>query len=164
MRGHGPGHTSSMDETLALLAQSELNTLLKVLANRVQQQSAAGIVVAAGGAITPDASLTIVPPPGGGNANVRISANASFTSGAGTVTPFLQVASNGGAFSNAVAWAQTTDQQGDISMTFVEVSLPPSVTSLQVHWQTTAGDAAATLGHSNVGGGVGATLLLEQVP
>lgn len=166
MRGHGAGHYKSMDDTLAMLASSsgsEAGAIIALLSNRVQQPSPAGTVVAAGTAITPDASLTLLADPASTILKVRISASASFTSGAGTVRPFLQVALNGGAFATVYSWATTSDTVGDADAVFIEIpagAVPGDV--VHVHWQTTAGDAAATLGNA-AAGGQGAILLVEQV-
>jgi len=137
-----------------------LANLIAVLANDVQQQSPSGTTVAAGTAITLDANLALIGL-GSDFRRVKVTATASFTSGAGVVTPFLQVGFNGGPFSTEITWAQVSDGEGDIATSFI-LNLATTVTSVQVHWQTTAGDAGATLGHGIMG--FGATLLIEELP
>lgn len=160
-RSHRAGHYQPMEETLAMLAVSEIDSVVALLANRVQQPNPAGNVVAAGAAITPDAALTLVADPASTTLKVRISASASFISGGGTVRPFLQVALNAGPFVTAYSWNTTSDGAGDASAVFIDIpagAVPGDV--VHVHWQTTAGDAAATLGGA---AGQGAILLVEQV-
>ena len=151
MRGHASGHNSSMDETLAMIAMGG------DLANRVQQTSPSNTAVAAGGAITPDASITIKT-----TGKLKISANASYASAAGTVTIVLSTAIGVGPFNIQYQFAQTTDQVGNANAVFeLDTGAAPG-TVVHVHWQTTAGDAVATLGRTLSGVGLGAALLVEE--
>lgn len=135
---------------------------LAVLANRVQQVALSGAVVAAGAAITPDASITTV----GSTGKIKISANFSGVGGggAGGINAFLQVKVGAGAFTTIYSWAAfATASHVDESGAFVFLSGAPAGTVISVHWQTTAGDDAVTLG-GVVGAGIdGAVLLVEEV-
>lgn len=134
-----------------------------VLANRVQQVAASGAVVAAAGAITPDANLTTI----GANGRVRITANFSGVGGggAGGIHAFLQVQIGAGPNATVFSWAPVaTGGVVDGAGTSLVINTgAPAGTVVAVHWQTTAGDDAVTLG-GVVGAGVdGASLLVEQV-
>jgi len=136
---------------------------LGVLANRVQQVALSGAVVAAAGAITPDASITTVGP----NGRIRISANYSGVGGggAGGIHAFLQVKVGAGPFTTVYSWVPratglTIDGAG-VDLVVNTGAAPGTVVS--VHWQTTAGDDAVTLG-GVVGAGIdGAALIVEEV-
>lgn len=135
-----------------------------LLGNRVQQQSDSGAVVAAAGAITPDASITTR----GSLGKLRISANFSGVGGggAGGIHAFLQVKIGAGAFVTVYSWAPvaTGGVVDGASTVFEFDSAAAPGTVISVHWQTTAGDDAVTLG-GVVGAGVikGATLLVEEL-
>lgn len=150
-------------EQLVTLLQGEGGLALLIAKNRVQQVALSGAVVAAAGAITPDASLTTVGPLG----KVRISANFSGVGGggAGGINAFLQVKIGAGAFTTVYSWAPfATASHVDNSVTFEFDSAAPAGTVISVHWQTTAGDDAVTLG-GVVGAGIdGAALLVEELP
>lgn len=141
-------------------AGGEALTLMK---NRVQQQTLSGVAIAAGLAITLDASLTTVGPLG----KVIISANFSGSGGggAGGVNAFLQVKVGAGAFTTVYSWTGwPTGVDVDDSVVFEFDSGAPPGTVITVHWQTTAGDDALTIG-GVVGAGIfGATLLVQEVP
>lgn len=136
---------------------------LAILANRVQQTALSGAVVAAAGAITPDASITTVGPLG----RIRISANYSGVGGggAGGINAFLQVKIGAGAFVTEYSWAPVATGgvvDGAGTSIVINTGAAPG-TVVSVHWQTTAGDDAVTLG-GVVGAGVdGAVLLVEEV-
>lgn len=136
---------------------------LAVLGNRVQQTALSGAVVAAAAAITPNASLVTVGPLG----RIRISANFSGVGGggAGGVHAFLQLQIGAGAFTTVYSWAPVATG-GVVDGAGVDLIVntgAPAGTTLNVHWQTTAGDDAVTLG-GVVGAGVfGAQLVIEEV-
>lgn len=136
---------------------------LAVLANRVQQVALSGAVVAAAGAITPDASITTV----GSTGKIKISANFSGVGGggAGGINAFLQVKVGAGAFTTVYSWVPvaTGGVVDGAGANFVFLSGAPAGTVISVHWQTTAGNDAVTLG-GVVGAGInGAVLLVEEV-
>jgi hypothetical protein len=154
-----------VDELLALLQNAAgagvaLRTLLQ---NRVQQTALSGAVVAAAGAITLDAALTTVGPLG----KIRISAHFSGTGGggAGGVNAILQVKIGAGAFATVYSWAGfPTGVDVDLGTVFEFDSAAAPGTVLTVHWQTTAGDDAVTLGGAVGAGILGAVLLVEELP
>jgi hypothetical protein len=147
----------------ALASASAALAQLAILGNRVQMVNAAGAIVAAGAAITPDVAITTVGPTG----KIKISANFSGVGGggAGGVHAFLQVKIGAGPFATVYSWVPvatggTVDGAGT---SLVVNTAAPVGTVVQVHWQTTAGDDALTLG-GVVGAGVdGAQLLVEEV-
>jgi hypothetical protein len=151
-------------EELQKLDAAGAGGTLAILQNRVQQQALSGVVVAAGTTITPDASITTKGPTG------KILINASYSGvgggGAGGVNAFLQVKVGAGAFTTVYSWAPvaTGGVVDGASTTFEFDSGAPAGTVISVHWQTTAGDDAVTLGGVAGAGIFGATLLLEELP
>jgi len=147
----------------ALASASAALAQLAILGNRVQQVALSGVVVAAGTTITPDASITTKGPTG------KILINASYSGvgggGAGGVNAFLQVKVGAGAFTTVYSWAPvaTAGVVDGASTVFEFDSGAPAGTVISVHWQTTAGDDAVTLGGVAGAGIDGAALLLEEV-
>jgi hypothetical protein len=155
-----------LDELL-MLAQNAAGAgvaLLAIERNRVQQQALSGAVVAAAGAITADASITTV----GTLGKILISADFSGVGGggAGGVHAFLQVKIGAGAFVTVYSWAPvaTGGVVDGASTVFEFDSGAAAGTVVSVHWQTTAGDDAVTLGGVAGAGIFGATLLLQELP
>jgi hypothetical protein len=156
-------------EHLAAQAQNASGAIVElesILKNRVQQSAAVGTVVAAGAAITPDASITTK----GTLGKIRISATFSGQVPATTTcTAHLQVAIGGGAFVEEVGFAQATAPAGaagevNDGVVFEFDSGAPAGTVLHVHWETTLGDGALTLGAGAAAAPIAAVLLVEELP
>jgi hypothetical protein len=147
----------------ALASSRSALAFIGFLQNRVQQQTASGTVIAAAGAITLDAALTTKGPSG----KIKISANYSGVGGggAGGIHGLLQVKIGAGAFVTVYTWAPVaTGGVIDSSVVFEFDSASPAGTVLTVHWRTTAGDDAVTIGGAVGAGQNGATLLVEELP
>jgi hypothetical protein len=150
-------------EALQKIDTARIGGINAISQNRVQQQALSGAVVAAAGAITPDASITTR------GALGKILINADFSGvgggGAGGVHAFLQVKIGAGAFVTVYSWAPvaTGGVVDGASTTFEFDSAAPAGTVISVHWQTTAGDDAVTLGGTAGAGIFGATLLLQEL-
>jgi len=135
------------------------SAMLGILQNRVEQASANGTVIAGGSAITPNASLTIK---GKGRVKVTATASYSLAVGAAGAEAFLTIQLNAGPVLTQWVWTRSNAAKDQIAGVF-EIDLPANPGDiLHVHWQTTVGDVAVTLGDPATPG-FGAVLLLEEL-
>jgi hypothetical protein len=151
------GH-KGVDSSIALaMAKGRAGqALVLLLQNRQHANTISGTVVAAGGNL---ATVTITPKFTG---KFRVSWFGSWAApGAGVVTPQIR-ASQGGPTGPEVAIAQFGNTQASIGGSIEIDGFLVNGSSCLFNLQTTAGDAAITLGQGVAASGAG--LLVEELP